>query len=113
MPDGHQPDRPNALIAVIFDVDGVLVASPHERAWQEALDTLMRGPWRAIAVATSYAPERFTTEVYQAHVAGKPRLSGARAVLDYFGVPDAERRAAAYAEYKQQRIEALIDAGVF
>ena len=26
-----------ALLAVIFDVDGVLVASPHERAWREAL----------------------------------------------------------------------------
>ena len=25
------------LAAVIFDVDGVLVASPHERAWREAL----------------------------------------------------------------------------
>src|SRR6185437_11647123 len=49
------------LSAAIFDVDGVLVASPHERAWREALD--------------GYAdPESFTTEFYQAFVAGKPRL---------------------------------------
>ena len=26
-----------AVSAAIFDVDGVLVASPHERAWREAL----------------------------------------------------------------------------
>ena len=33
-----QPDAPSlqSLSAVIFDVDGVLVASPHERAWREA-----------------------------------------------------------------------------
>jgi beta-phosphoglucomutase len=26
-----------ALLAAIFDVDGVLVDSPHEQAWREAL----------------------------------------------------------------------------
>ena len=26
-----------AVSAAIFDVDGVLVASPHERAWREAV----------------------------------------------------------------------------
>ena len=50
------------LTAAIFDVDGVLLASPHERAWREAL--------RGFA-----DPARFTTAMYQAHVAGKPRLS--------------------------------------
>ena len=100
-------------IAVIFDVDGVLVASPHERAWQEALASLMATEWRDVAAATGYAPGRFTAAVYQQHVAGKPRLSGARAVLEHFGVPDAERRAEAYAERKQQRIDALIDQGAF
>ena len=59
----------SSLAAVIFDVDGVLVASPHEHAWREAL--------RGIT-----DPARFTTEFYQAHVAGKPRLSGARAALE-------------------------------
>ena len=56
--------RRNRLLAAIFDVDGVLVASPHERAWREALVGYV-------------APARFTTEFYQAHVAGKPRLDGA------------------------------------
>jgi HAD superfamily hydrolase (TIGR01509 family) len=46
-------------------------------------------------------------------VAGKPRLDGARAALDYFGIPDAERRAGEYAELKQGRVEELIAAGEF
>jgi beta-phosphoglucomutase-like phosphatase (HAD superfamily) len=90
------PDR--ALTAAIFDVDGVLLASPHERAWREALQGFAE-------------PERFTTEMYQAEVAGKPRLDGARAALEALGVPDAARRAIAYAERKQERLEALIEAG--
>lgn len=99
--------------AVIFDVDGVLVASPHERAWQEALEALMAGPWRDIAPMTSYRPDRFTAEVYQTRLSGKPRMSGAQSVLEYFGVPDVDERAQEYADFKQQRIEALIDAGEF
>jgi beta-phosphoglucomutase len=86
------------LTAAIFDVDGVLLASPHEQAWREAL--------------TGFAePDRFTTEMYQAHVAGKPRLSGARAALEALGVPHAARRAVAYAERKQKRLEELIQTG--
>lgn len=88
------------LRAGIFDVDGVLLASPHERAWREALEGFAE-------------PERLTTVLYQAQVAGKPRLSGARAALEALGVPDAERQAPAYAERKQERIEALIAAGSF
>ncbi len=88
------------LRAGIFDVDGVLLASPHERAWREALEGFAE-------------PERLTTALYQAHVAGKPRLSGACAALEALGVPDAERQAPAYAERKQERIEALIAAGSF
>ena len=86
------------LTAAIFDVDGVLLASPHERAWREALQGLAE-------------TERFTTALYQAEVAGKPRLSGARAALEALGVPDAEKRAPAYAEVKQKRLLALIGAG--
>jgi beta-phosphoglucomutase len=86
------------LEAGIFDVDGVLLASPHERAWREAL----------VGIAE---PCRFTTAMYQAVVAGKPRLSGARAALEALGVPDAGHQAAAYAERKQKRLEELIHAG--
>jgi beta-phosphoglucomutase len=86
------------LAGCIFDVDGVLIASPHEQAWREALDGLAE-------------PGRFTTEMYQTHVAGKPRLSGARAALEALGVRDAEQQAIAYAKRKQKRLEELIDSG--
>ena len=90
--------RPEALAAAIFDIDGVLLASPHERAWREALPGLAD-------------PDRFTAALYQACVAGKPRLSGARAALEALDVPDAAAQAPAYAARKQARLEALIGAG--
>jgi beta-phosphoglucomutase len=90
--------RTGALKAAIFDVDGVLLASPHERAWREAL--------RGFA-----DPDLFTTAMYQAQVAGKPRLTGARAALEALGVVDAERQAVPYAERKQKRLEELIEKG--
>ncbi len=90
--------EPQRLTAAIFDVDGVLLASPHERAWREAL--------------AGYAdPARFTTAIYQATVAGKPRLAGARAALEAMGVADAGRQAPAYAERKQARLLDLIHGG--
>jgi len=97
----------------IFDVDGVLVDSPHERAWRETLQLLMETDWRDVQPRTTYAPERFAPAVYQEVVAGKPRLSGARAALEYFGVPDAGRRAEEYAERKQRQVVELIGAGKF
>src|SRR2546423_162909 len=63
------------LRAAIFDVDGVLVASPHERAWREALAEVATTQWGSGSTGT-FAPERFTSAVYQEHVAGKARLSG-------------------------------------
>ena len=64
------------ISATIFDVDGVLVNSPHERAWREAL-------------AGFADPAQFTTTFYQAYVAGKPRLEGARSALERLGVANA------------------------
>ena len=96
----------------IFDVDGVLVDSPHEQAWRSTLQELMETRWRDVADC-GYAPDRFTSRVYQALVSGKPRLSGARAVLDHFRVPDAGARAAVYAERKQERVVELIEEGRF
>jgi len=97
----------------IFDVDGVLVDSPHERAWRDTLQELMETRWSDIRSSSGYAPDRFTSRVYQDVVSGKPRLSGARAVLDHFDVPDAGTRAAVYAERKQERVLELIQAGEF
>jgi beta-phosphoglucomutase-like phosphatase (HAD superfamily) len=47
----------------VFDVDSVLVDSPHERAWRDALEQLMGTSWSAIRDQTRYSPERFTPEV--------------------------------------------------
>ena len=74
----------------IFDVDGVLVDSPHEKAWRESLRELMEGPWRDIRDQTTWSPDAFTPHVYQTQMSGKPRLDGARAALGYFHVPDDE-----------------------
>ena len=97
----------------IFDIDGVLVASPHEHAWRDSLRELMEGDWRGIRDRTSWAPERFTPQVYERVMSGKPRLSGARAALDYFNVPDADKRVGVYADRKQSMVVRLFVAGEF
>ena len=88
------------ITAVIMDVDGVILDSPHERAWRESLEGLT-------------APDRLTTTIYQTHVAGKPRLMGARAVLEQLGLPATDSHLAAYAGRKQERLSGLIAAGCF
>jgi len=89
-----------ALLAAIFDVDGVLVDSPHEHAWREAL--------------TGFAePAGFTTVFYQAYVAGRPRLEGARAALEGLGGVGGAAHAAEYAAVKQALIDKLIEEGSF
>jgi beta-phosphoglucomutase-like phosphatase (HAD superfamily) len=111
---GDRDSAPKAaLAAAIFDVDGVLVDSPHEMAWRETLRELMEGDWSDILAQTTWAPDRFTSQVYQAIVAGKPRMSGALAALEHFEVPDAERLVDEYAERKQRMVIALIEAGQF
>ena len=97
----------------IFDVDGVLVDSPHEQAWREGLQQLMENEWADIRKETSYAPEKFTPEVYQRVMSGKPRYAGAQAVLEYFGMPDAERHAREYGDRKQIMIVELIERNEF
>jgi beta-phosphoglucomutase-like phosphatase (HAD superfamily) len=97
----------------IFDVDGVLVDSPHEAAWRDVFNELMRTDWADIADETSWTPTAFTPEVYQQVLSGKPRMEGAMAALEYFGVPDPGSRVDAYAERKQDMVVELIKAGKF
>ena len=90
--------EPCRLAGVIFDVDGVLLASPHERAWRQAL--------------TGFGdPAPFTTALYQATVAGKSREDGARAALEALGLAHWDIQASAYAKAKQACLEALIAEG--
>lgn len=104
---------PEAFQGAIFDVDGVLVDTPHERAWRDTLRELMESDWAGIQAETTWSPGAFTSQVYQALVSGKPRMSGARAALDHFGVPDAGARAVTYADRKQEMVVRLIEAGDF
>ena len=97
----------------IFDVDGVLVDSPHEKAWRESLRQLMESDWSDIRDRTTWLPEAFTSRVYNEQMSGKPRMSGARAALEYFHVPDGGGRLAEYADQKQAMVIQLIEAGDF
>ena len=96
--------------AAILDVDGVLVDSPHERAWRAALDELMETSWRSIRDRTTYSPDRFTSQLYHAEMSGKPTMSGAQAVLEHFGVPEAEDRTEQYGKRKQQIVDRILAA---
>jgi beta-phosphoglucomutase-like phosphatase (HAD superfamily) len=103
-----------AFQGAVFDVDGVLVDSPHEKAWRESLRELMETEWKDIRVRTTWSPAAFTPQVYQEEMSGKPRMSGARAALEYFHVPDDDDvRLAEYAARKQQMVVRLIEAGDF
>lgn len=100
------------LLGGIFDIDGVLLDTPHEHAWRQALEQLMRGPWSAVQAQSSYRPEAFTSAVYQGQVAGKPRDDGAAAALAYFHISDPDgSREQQYAEAKQQVLIELARAG--
>ena len=103
-----------AFQGAIFDVDGVLVDSPHEKAWRESLRELMDTEWNDIRGQTTWSPGAFTSQVYQEQLSGKPRMSGARAALEYFHVPDDhDLRLAEYAARKQDMVVRLIEAGDF
>lgn len=100
--------------AFIFDVDGVLVDSPHERAWGDTLRDLMENQWPELITLTDYSPEKYTSAVYQSVVAGKPRASGAADLLAYFKIDDPDgRRREMLCEQKQEMIERLVDEGRF
>jgi beta-phosphoglucomutase len=89
------------MSAFIFDVDGVLVDSPHEHAWREALREL----------CGDGAASAFSSDVYRGCVSGRPRADGARAALTEVGAPAA--LADAYSVRKQALMAELIDAGAF
>jgi len=65
----------------------VLVDSPHQKAWRDLLREVMESDWRDIRDRTTWSPDAFTLRVYQEHISGKPRMSGALAALGYFKVP--------------------------
>jgi beta-phosphoglucomutase-like phosphatase (HAD superfamily) len=104
---------PARFQGAIFDVDGVLVDSPHEKAWRESLRELMENEWTDIRDRTTWSAAAFTPRVYEEQMSGKPRMSGARAALTYFRVPDLDVRVPQYAAQKQSMLIRLIDAADF
>jgi beta-phosphoglucomutase len=105
---------PGGFRGAIFDVDGVLVDSPHEAAWRDTFTELMEHEWADIRDQSTWTPEAFTPEVYQQVLSGKPRMDGARAALEHFHVPDPDgARVKLYADRKQEMVVDLIEAGKF
>src|SRR5439155_27261646 len=73
----------------------------------------MDGQWRDVPEQTSWTVERFKPAVYQQVMAGRPRMEGARAAMEYFGVPDVDARIEQYAAAKQEHVVKLIEQGRF
>lgn len=103
----------HVLRGAIFDVDGVLVDSPHEHAWRESLRELMLGDWAPIREGSTWSEDAFTPAVYQEVMSGRPRFEGAGAALRYFGLPDDDEHLHTYADRKQDLLIRLIDEGRF
>jgi beta-phosphoglucomutase len=94
----------------IWDIDGVVLDSPHEESWRL---TLAQDPWNT---------EGLTSEFYFDYVASRPRYEGANNILGLLGVydrfgatTDQERRALMerYASEKDSLIKELISKGEF
>jgi beta-phosphoglucomutase len=75
----------------IWDIDGVLLDSPHEELWRQ---TLMREPWNT---------EGLTSDFYVTYVASRPRLEGAHNILELLGVY--RRMGATSHEVKRELLE--------
>lgn len=61
-------------LGFIWDIDGVVVDSPHEDAWRI---TAQRAPWRV---------DELSSDFYLTHVASKPRYEGGNNILQLKGV---------------------------
>jgi len=97
-------------VGFIFDIDGVVVDSPHEQAW------------RITAQKPDYGVRELSSEFYSDHVASRPRYEGANNILEKKGVyerlgaaTEAQRKAILekYCEEKNALIRQLIEDGKF
>jgi beta-phosphoglucomutase len=94
----------------IWDIDGVVLDSPHEESWRL---TLVREPW---------STEGLSSDFYFHNVASRPRQEGAHAILELLGVyerlgarSEEERRKLRdrYAREKDALLKDLIARGQF
>ena len=97
-------------VGFIWDIDGVVVDSPHEDAWRI---TAIKEPWNVSELSSDF---------YFAHVASRPRYEGGHNILEMKGVY--KRLGATTAEEKEillekfcteknTRIRDLIESGKF
>lgn len=77
--------------AFIWDIDGVVIDSPHEESWRL---TLMKEPWNADGLSSDF---------YFTHVASRPRYEGAHNILEGMGIY--ERLGATTQEAKREVLE--------
>ncbi len=103
----------NRSRCLIFDVDGVLVDSPHQEAWGETLVWLAENRWRDEAQAAGFDSSHYTPDLYQQLVAGKNREEGARALVAHFFEDPDGAKARELAERKQDKLVDLIAQGHF
>jgi len=78
-------------VGFIWDIDGVIVDSPHEEAW------------RAIAAKEPWNVKDFSSDFYFTHVASRPRYEGGNNILALKGVY--ERMGAGSEEKKKELLE--------
>ena len=99
-----------SAVGFIWDIDGVVLDSPHEESWRL---TGQNEPWNI---------EDLTTDFYFTHVASRPRYEGARKILELLGVyerldartdEDKRRLMERYASEKDSLIKQMIARGEF
>jgi beta-phosphoglucomutase family hydrolase len=85
MADAPRLDLPDAITALLFDLDGVLTktAVVHDRAWKQTCDGFLKA--RAEEKGEEFVP--FDPDAdYNEYVDGKPRYDGVRSFLDSRGI---------------------------
>lgn len=85
MADAPKLDLPEAITALLFDLDGVLTktAVVHDKAWKQTFDGFLRKR----AEETGEAFKEFDPDSdYNEYVDGKPRYDGVRSFLESRGI---------------------------
>jgi beta-phosphoglucomutase-like phosphatase (HAD superfamily) len=91
------------LRAVITDIDGVVLDTPHALAWRRALEQL--------ATRCGGEANRLDAAGYRRRIAGRSREVGARAALQLAGLPADEQNVTDLCAIKQGIFEQLVGAG--
>jgi beta-phosphoglucomutase-like phosphatase (HAD superfamily) len=72
--------------AVILDIDGVVVDSPHFECWRDAIVRLSAGRWNALAEQPPARQPWLTPARYRQHFSGRRREDGARRAAGALGL---------------------------